>query len=776
GSFMSLQQQQIAFSCEGNKEDPRISHSFVLATDPYGQVEQQASIAYARRHTDPTLPAIVQQEQSKTHITYSLSLYTNEITNQALNYRLPLPYEQMAYELKIAPPAGVLYTIDELKNAASYTVAIDYFDTPAVNTKRLLSHSKTLFYNDAASAVLGAGELEVQALPYESYQKVYSTAGLSSLYGSRVSNTIMAEAAYVPLTGEEGWWLPSGRALYGSSPKDKFYTPERFIDPWQVATTVAFWDNTYLLPKSTTDALGNTSTILGYNWHNLQPVALQDANENVSEILYDALGMAVAMALKGKDNGTEGDSLLAELDDPDEQIDVDGSSDLAHQAAFWQDPETYAEELLQHASWRCVYDWSNGPARVAIIACSEPTFGASDNDPLFLIRMSYSDGLGRILMHKHNCEPHTNVTLSSVEGWIGTGRTVYNNKGKEVMQYEPFFSTSHECDTTEQAAAQGVSPSLYYDPLGRVQETRMPDGTFSRTVWTSWQEAIYDANDTVLESWWYNERFDGGMGTAEALAAQKAAAHANTPTIVHTDSLARGFYTIQHLNPLTDVTLSTVEGYEILDIQGNRLKVIDANQSASATPVACLQYRYNMLQAPCFQQSIDSGTAYTLLDVAGQPLYAWDTEERRTYMDYDVLRRPVARFLNVTGSAVEGLAEHWIYGETHPDAATYNMRGALWQHYDQGGKQTVERYDFKGAVRETQQRLLSNPTVNLNTGEGSINWAGLPESTLLSTEVFATAVQYDGLGRPVLSTDPGGNIQRMQYNRSGALQKLWLNG
>ncbi len=774
GSFMNLQQQQIAFSCEGNKEDPRISHSFVLATDQYGQVERQASVAYGRKRPDDLLPEIVKQEQAKIHITCSLSRYTNGITNQALNYRLPLPYEQMAYELKMAPPAGVLYTLDELKNATFYTRAIDFSDIPVLDTKRLLSHSRTYFYNDAATTYLALGELEVQALPYESYQRVYSPADLSSIYGSRVTTAMMEEAGYAIVNrADEGWWLSSGRALYSAQPETKFYTPERFIDPWNVETSVAFWDNTYLLPKSTTDALGNTSTILGYNWHNLQPVAMKDANNNISEILYDALGMAVAMALKGKDNGTEGDSLLIDLDD-DKLIDVDGSTDLVNQAAFWQDPDTYAEELLQHASWRCVYDWSDGPARVAMIACSEHTFGASNNAAHFLIRMSYSDGLGRILMHKHNCEPiaippDAPPAEQTTMSWIGTGRTVYNNKGKEVMQYEPYFSTSHECDTTEQAAAQGVSPRLYYDPLGRVQETRMPDGTFSRTIWTSWHQEVYDANDTVLESWWYQERIGDGMGAEETLAAQKAAAHANTPTIVHTDSLARGFYTIQHLNPITGGTLSKIESYELLDIQGNRLMVIDAKQSASATPVACLQYRYNMLQAPCRQQSIDSGTAYTLLDVAGQALYAWDTEERRTHMVYDVLRRPVNRYMNTV------IAEHWIYGEARTNAATYNMRGALWLHYDQSGKQTVERYDFKGAVRESKQQLLANPTVNLNADEGTINWSGLPESTLLRTEVFGTAVQYDGLGRPVITTDPGNNTQRMQYNRSGALQKLWLN-
>jgi hypothetical protein len=27
--------------------------------------------------------------------------------------------------------------------------------------------------------------------------------------------------------------------------------------------------------------------------------------------------------------------------------------------------------------------------------------------------------------------------------WVGTGATIYNNKGKPVKQYEPFFSPTH---------------------------------------------------------------------------------------------------------------------------------------------------------------------------------------------------------------------------------------------------------------------------------------------------------------------------------------------
>ena len=45
---------------------------------------------------------------------------------------------------------------------------------------------------------------------------------------------------------------------------------------------------------------------------------------------------------------------------------------------------------------------------------------------------------------------------------------------------------------------------------------------------------------------WYGQRIGGALGPQEQAAAAKAAAHADTPSIVHLDSLARTFLTIAH--------------------------------------------------------------------------------------------------------------------------------------------------------------------------------------------------------------------------------------
>ena len=49
--------------------------------------------------------------------------------------------------------------------------------------------------------------------------------------------------------------------------------------------------------------------------------------------------------------------------------------------------------------------------------------------------------------------------------WVGSGWTIFNNKGKPVRQYEPFFSDTLQFEFTK---VVGVSSILFYDPVERV--------------------------------------------------------------------------------------------------------------------------------------------------------------------------------------------------------------------------------------------------------------------------------------------------------------------
>ena len=58
------------------------------------------------------------------------------------------------------------------------------------------------------------------------------------------------------------------------------------------------------------------------------------------------------------------------------------------------------------------------------------------------LSFSYSDGFGREIQKKIQAEPGPVAEGGPAVSprWVGSGWTIFNNKGKPVRQYEPFFS------------------------------------------------------------------------------------------------------------------------------------------------------------------------------------------------------------------------------------------------------------------------------------------------------------------------------------------------
>ena len=185
---------------------------------------------------------------------------------------------------------------------------------------------------------------------------------------------------------------------------------------------------------------------------------------------------------------------------------------------------------------------------------------------------SYSDGFGREIQKKVQAEPGLVSDAGPVveRRWVGSGWTNFNNKGKPVRQYEPFFSPTHGFEFGTQV---GVSPILFYDPIERVVATLHPNNTYEKVVFDPWRQVTWDVNDTVqndprndsdirgytagyfaslpasppASTWqtWHAERQCGALGRQEQAAADKTAAHADTPTTAHFDTLGRPFLTLE---------------------------------------------------------------------------------------------------------------------------------------------------------------------------------------------------------------------------------------
>ena len=71
----------------------------------------------------------------------------------------------------------------------------------------------------------------------------------------------------------------------------------------------------------------------------------------------------------------------------------------------------------------------------------------------------------------------------------------------------------------------------------------------------------------------------------------------------------------------------------IFDIEGNQREVIDAKDRI------VMRYDYDMLGNRIHQASMEAGERWMLNDVAGKPLYAWDSRDHQFRTAYD---RPAA--------------------------------------------------------------------------------------------------------------------------------------
>src|SRR5262249_20916277 len=135
---------------------------------------------------------------------------------------------------------------------------------------------------------------------------------------------------------------------------------------------------------------------------------------------------------------------------------------------------------------------------------------------------------------------------------------------------------------------------------------------------------------------WHAQRQTGAIGLPEQQAAQAVAIHAATPSVVHFDALGRAFLTVAHNRFKFSNSPQTAPPTEaffptriVLDIEGNQREVIDAKDRA------VMRYAYDMLGNQVCQHSMEAGARWTLNDVTGKPLRAWNSRGHTARFEYD---------------------------------------------------------------------------------------------------------------------------------------------
>ena len=864
GVFFSHPREAISYHYERDPADPRTTHALTLEVDAFGNVLKSAAVAYGRRQPDPKLEPRDQAKQSELLITYTENDFTNGVDVED-DYRTPLPCEARTYELTgLTPPAGGNhFSLAAVLTAGVGATPIAYEQSPGegVLQKRLIEDVRTLYRPDDLGvaqndplALLPLGTLERLALSDESYKLAFTPGLVTMVYDGRVSDSMLeTEGHYAHSEGDANWWIPSGRIFFSPESGDTsaqelayarqhFFLPHRYRDPFHTpaVSTESFvtYDAYDLLMVATRDALDNVVTVatrddagntaIRIDYRMLQPYWITDPNGNRSRVAFDILGMVVGTAVMGKPRPApgEGDSL------DDFEANLTEAVILDHLKTPLADPHS----ILRHATTRLVYDLSAywrtkdqpNPRPPVVCSLARETHDA-DLEPgqqtKILHGFSYSDGFGREIQKKNQAEagqvPKRDANGKIIVGangqpemtpndisprWVGTGWTIFNNKGKPVRQYEPFFTDTHRFEFDVRI---GVSPVLFYDPIERVVARLHPNHTWEKVVFDPWRQETWDVNDTVLVAdpkidpvigdffrrlpdaeylpTWHALRTDSAQAAAfaaqypdatvranETQTADKTQVHAATPAVAHADSLGRAFLTVAHNKfkysntPAADPPTEEFHHKRIgFDIEGNQREVIDAENRVVMRfdyDIAGPEKDEDTATNRIHHASMEAGERWVLNDVAGNPLYTWDSRNHQFHTAYDQLRRPVETSLR-EGAEPELLIGRTVYGESRSDPEASNLRGRVVQLFDQAGVVTTEDFDFKGNLLQSQRQLAREY-------KATLDWFAVVP---LEPEVYTSSSRFDALNRPIEQIAPEKSVYRPAFNEANLLEKVDVN-
>jgi RHS repeat-associated protein len=564
-------------------------------------------------------------------------------------------------------------------------------------------------------------------------------------------------------------------------------------DPLGRETAVAY-DAYSLMPIEVTDPSG-LSIRATYDYRFFQPRAVIDPNGNRTVYAFTPLGLLASVALMGRDGEGVGDTEdspgtrfeydFLSVDDPRLRRPVSVSTirreHHAHDDAI---PFTERTESIR------TVEYSDGFGRLlqTRTQAEDVVFGdATNGDALLPADPSVPAGeaVGRV---RANGIPQRVV----VSGW-----QIFDNKGRVVEKYEPFFSEGWAYAPPGEAE-RGQRLTMFYDPRGRVIRTINPDGSEQRVIQgvpgrigapevttpdmfepTPWETYTYDANDN--------------SGRTHRDASRGYAQHRDTPASMLVDGLGRTVEAVERngSNPATDwfKTRST------FDARGNLLTMVDALGRVA------FRHVYDLADRLLRIESIDAGTRRIVLDAAGNEIERRDSKGSLLLHAQDTASRPIRLWARDSSGESVTLRGRIVYGDAaglRPgEAEARNLLGKVYEHYDEAGAQRFGSYDFKGNALEKERQVIRDEMIlsvfdpappGWQVRAFRVDWqppAGISFNeharALLETTAYQTSQTFDALNRVKsvrypLDVEGARKDLRLHYNRAGALERVELGG
>ena len=689
---------------------------------------------------------------------------------------------------------------------------------------RVIGHTRT-YYDGEEFAGLPLGALGEHGLPVRAESLAFTDSHLDGLFDPAGPHAITPRPVYLAPGGVTSWpgeypqefrqllpalagyvhyrdgdvpgspggyYVTTGRHRYdvhvpGRAPRG---LPVASLDPLGAQSQIDYDQHDLLLVR-VTDAAG-LATVADNDYRVLRPRAVTDVNGNTTAVTFSPAGLVTAQYVRGK-NG-EGDR-----DAPSTRI----TYDLLAFTERGQPPSVRSIRRVHHDT--------------------DTDIPAGQLDDV-IVSVEYSDGFGRVLQTRTQAEDTLygdpafggGVIPADQSASVGdtAGRTrgpadpdnvivsgwqLYDNKGRVVQKYEPFFSAGF--DYAAPADAQlGQKATLFHDPRGQVIRTVNPDGSEQRVVFgvpadttdpdayspTPWESYSYDANDNA--------------GRTHPTEAQSYASHWNTPASIEIDALGRTVRAVARNGPPEQASTAWFTTRSAYDIQGNLLTVTDALGREA------FRYSFDLAKRRWRMDSIDAGRRDTVPDALGNPIESRDSKGAVTLGAFDLLRRPARVWARDDATSAVTLRQRIDFGDggdpgqppADRDAArARNLLSRPVRHHDEAGLVTTDLADFKGNTLQATRRVIADAPVLATYDQARLNgWQVVPfrvdwtpatgqtqdqrDTALLDTGGYVTTTSYDALNRVtrhVFPTDVEGKRRELDptYNRAGALEAVRLD-
>ncbi|MDP4264685.1 MAG: SpvB/TcaC N-terminal domain-containing protein [Bacteroidota bacterium] len=549
GVFSVYRNENASLNYEQDPGDPMLAQFAILDADDYNHPLLTCAINYPRR--TPLLP-----EQ---YVFYAMAnkLVVKNQDNPHARW-IGIEEKEMSFEitgLKLSTGDNYIpFTALQASIPGSVAQAIPYSQKPGLNSicARMISWKNEFYWDAVQKNPLGPTDpFPSTLLPHHSESIDFDNTIITTAFNServRLTDEFIRSKGFV--FQNNYWWNRSVVTHFEKA--DKFFlqkmisndwAKEAGVDPSLYTETSISYDPYHLFVIKTSQRLNDSVSQVEHaemDYRVLQARKIVDMNNNTAEVQFDELERVIVSTSYGKENG--------------QPVGFEPLSGYAYQLppdahAVLQNPLSYLGKAEAFYYYRFAGKKPGGEWEPSLQVTLLATRFQS-NDPATIQRtVTYIDGFGRNIETKQWAgKVKLPDNTETDNGYLASGRTIYNAKGLVYQSYLPVFAGSYTYESNWQTDIAPLlpPPTVYqYDALNRVTRTDTPKGFFTKTEYGAWDQKSYDEDDTVVESPYYKQFMRSHNSGDEYDSLVRAAAFYNTPATVLLDAMGRTVITMQ---------------------------------------------------------------------------------------------------------------------------------------------------------------------------------------------------------------------------------------